>query len=355
MSEFTVFVINPGSTSTKIALFKNSTKVFSQTLAHEPAELSKFKSNWDQFDFRLDAIEKVLKTELSNVKKLDAVVGRGGLLKPVKRGTFLVNQEMLQDAKKGVQGDHISNTGCALAQKIAEQYGCSAYIVDPVSVDEFEAIARLSGHPLIERKSLSHSLNLRAAAFRAAHEQHVNIQDSCYIVAHLGGGISVAPVLAGRVIDVNDASNAGPFSPERSGTLPLTPLIDLCFSGKYDKREIKSMVMGNGGMKAYLNTSNLIEIESRIENGDEFALLVLQAMAYQIAKEIGAMAAVVRGKINSIILTGGLAKSENLVALISERISFLAPIKIYAGEYEMEAMAEGVLRILNKQEELQQY
>ena len=174
-------------------------------------------------------------------------------------------------------------------------------------------------------------------------------------MAHLGGGISVAPVLAGRVIDVNDASNAGPFSPERSGTLPLTPLIDLCFSGKYDKREIKSMVMGNGGMKAYLNTSNLIEIESRIENGDEFALLVLQAMAYQIAKEIGAMAAVVRGKINSIILTGGLAKSENLVALISERISFLAPIKIYAGEYEMEAMAEGVLRILNKQEELQQY
>jgi butyrate kinase len=286
---------------------------------------------------------------------LDAVVGRGGLLKPVNRGTFNVNSKMLEDARKGIQGEHVSNLGVALAHDIAQQYKCPAYTVDPVSVDEFEEVARISGHPLIVRHSLAHALNLRAAAIWAAQKAGKDPDHTNYIVAHLGGGISIAPVCSGRVIDVNDASSGGPFSPERSGDLPLQPFIDLCFSGQYTKDQMKKMVMGQGGMIAYLGTNDLEEVERRIDAGDAQALLIFNAMAYQIAKEIGAMATVLRGEIDGIVLTGGLAHSKRLVDEISGRVRFIAPVLNIPGELEMEAMLHGVLRVLSGEEEARTY
>ncbi len=348
---FTILVINPGSTSTKVALFENERNAAQENIQLTD-EITRLNL-WDQFDSRCHTVDSFLQKK--HVKELHAIVGRGGLLRPMSRGTFSINETMLNDARTGLQGQHASNLGCAMAFYFAQQWACPSFIVDPVCVDEMEPLARYSGHPLITRKSLSHALNIGAVTNKRAQEVHKKVKDTRFVVAHLGGGISVAAVKGGRIIDVNNAAADGPFSPERSGTLPMLQFVDVCFSGDYSKAEIKKMVMGEGGLKAYLGTAAVTVIEQRIQNGDEQAAEIFDAMCYQIAKEIAAMSSVLMGQVDNIILTGGLAHSQRLVNNIKSRTAFIAPLKIYPGEFEMEALALGALRVLSGEEEAIEY
>ncbi len=350
-----IITLNPGSTSTKVAVFKGTDLQAQEKLAHDIKELERFKNIWDQFDFRLRAIQSFLNRYDQLQGRVAGVVGRGGLFKPLKRGTYNVNKAMLQDAEKGVQGTHIANMGCALAQHIAEQYGCRAYVVDPVSVDEFNDIARLSGHPAIQRRALSHALNLRAATYWAAEKWAIDPVHHNFVVAHMGGGISIAAVEKDRIVDVNDASSDGPFSPERTGGLPLMPFIDLIFSHHYAQEKVERMVMGEGGLSAYLGTNDVQRVSAKVDQGDALATSVFHAMAYQIAKEIGCMATVLCGNVKGVILTGGLANSESLMQLVTSRIEFIAPVMILPGEFEMQAMAHGLYRVLSGKEKLRTY
>jgi butyrate kinase len=352
MNPHRILVVNPGSTSTKLAFFVDEERIEGTVLRHDVSELRKFDSVWDQFEFRLGLCRGWVQ---SHVETVSAVVGIGGLLRPVEGGTYLINDRMLADAKSNLQGEHPSNLGCALAAELAKQFGRPSYVVDPVSVDEFESLARYSGHPAIQRRSLSHALSIHAAARRAAQELDLPLSSSSFIIAHLGGGISIAPVLGGRIIDVNDASSDGPFSPERTGGLPLQQFISKCFSDERDEHEMRSLVMGKGGLIAYLGTNSVEEVEKRIERGVQAAREVLEAMAYQIAKEIGAMATVLRGGVSAIVLTGGLAGSQRLISLISDRIQFIAPLLVYADDDEMKALALGALRVLQGTEEAKEY
>ena len=348
-----ILVINPGSTSTKVALYEQDRQLALENIHHDKEDLSRFPRLWDQFEFRLSAINEFLAR--LKIDRLDAVVGRGGLLKPLQRGTYLVDQNMIGDARQGVQGEHVSNLGVALALEIATKYACPAYTVDPVSVDEVDDVARISGHPMIVRRSLAHTLNVRAAAHWAAQRAGIDPDKANFVVAHLGGGITVAAVKGDRMIDVSDASSAGPFSPERSGGLPLQPFIDLCFSGQYSKSQLQKMVMGEGGLIAYLGTSDVVQVESKIAQGDAQALLIFNAMAYQIAKEIGAMATVLCGLVDGVVLTGGLAHSQRLVDEIGRRVQFIAPVYSFPGELEMDAMVQGALRVMQGTEKIQTY
>jgi butyrate kinase len=279
----------------------------------------------------------------------------GGLLRPVRGGVYLVNQKMIDDARGNLQGEHASNLGCVMAYEISKRFSCPALVADPVSVDEFEPLAFYSGHPHIKRRPLSHALNIHATARRAARELNVNYNLSAFIICHLGGGISIAPVRNGMIIDVNDASSDGPFSPERTGGLPLQPFITLAMSGKYTEPELRKFVMGQGGLIAYLGTNSIEEIEKKIIQGDKTSEEVYEAMAYQIAKEIGAMATVLKGKVDAIVLTGGIANSKMLMTWISERVGFISKVLIYPGENEMKALAEAALRILNGEEIPKEY
>ncbi len=350
-----ILVINPGSTSTKVAIFEDENQVDLKVLRHSPEELSKFKTLWEQFDFRLKIILEFLNENGLRPTDFSAVVGIGGLLRPVKGGTYLVNEKMLEDARNNFQGEHPSNLGCALAYEIAKIGNVEAFTVDPVSVDEFEPLARYSGHPLIQRRSLSHALNIHATARLASEKIGKRYEEANFVVAHLGGGISVCPVKGGKIIDANDASSDGPFSPERTGGLPLQPFITLCFSGKYTEQEMRKLVMGKGGLVAYLGTNDASEIERRIKEGDAYAREVYEAMAYQIAKEIGAMATVLKGDVDAVVLTGGLANSKMLVDWITERVSFIAPVIVFPGEDEMRALAMGALRVLRGEEKAKEY
>jgi butyrate kinase len=351
-SQEIIIALNPGSTSTKIACYDADRKISGDTILHDQESLARYRSIWDQFSFRYQsAFEWVQRLNV----KLSAVVGIGGLLRPVPAGTYYVNKAMLADARANKQGSHSSNLGCAMAYELAQWYNCPAFVVDPVSVDEFTALARYSGHPLIERKSLSHALNLHAMARRAARDVGKEYESSSFVVAHLGGGISVAPVLNGKIIDANDASSDGPFSPERTGGLPLQQFIGLCFEGGRGENEMRSLVMGKGGLVAYLGTNSLNDVEKRCTDGDLRAVEVLDAMAYQIAKEIGAMATVLGGKADAVVLTGGMASSVRLVSKVADRVRFIARILTYPGEDEMLALAEGALRVLRHQEQAKEY
>jgi butyrate kinase len=350
-----ILVINPGSTSTKVALFEGKEKVILKTIEHQTSELGKFDRIIDQYDYRLNLILNWLKEEGFSTSSLRAVVGRGGLLRPMPGGTYLVTEKMIEDLKIGVQGEHASNLGGILAKGIADKEKINAYIVDPVAVDEFEDVARISGIPEIPRRSLLHALNIKAVSHRLAEEINKDLKDLNLIVAHLGGGISIAPVLKGRIIDVNNANEMGPFSPERTGGLPVGDLVKMCFSGKYTYKEIKTKIKGKGGLVGYLGTNDAKEVTKRIENGDEEAKLIFDAMAYQIGKEIGAMATVLNGDVNRIILTGGLAYSKLLTDKIKEMVEFIAPITIYPGGDEQEALNGGVLRVLEGKEEAKIY
>jgi len=347
---YKILVINPGSTSTKVALFENEIFLCEHKINHSSEQLRQYPNLWDQFDLRKKGIMAFLDKNNIKLGQLSAVVGRGGLLKAIPGGTYLVNEAMVEDARRGVQGEHASNLGCALAYNIAKEANISAYTVDPVSVDEFAPLARYSGHPSIQRRALAHTLNIHAVGRMAAEKLGVAYLQTNFIIAHLGGGISICPLNQGRIIDVNDASSSGPFSPERTGELPLQPFIKLCFSKNYTEQQMRKLVMGGGGLMAYLNTNSAEEIEKRIQQGDHYAREVYNAMAYQIAKEIGAMATVVNGDVRAIVISGGLAKSKILIDWIKQRVQFIAEVVVLPGEFEMEALANGVLRVLQGKE-----
>jgi butyrate kinase len=352
LTRHNILVVNPGSTTTKIALFEGESEISSEVLRHNDAALRACGDLWGQLEFRWEAMRSWTSRNAGNVSAVAAI---GGLFRPLQGCTYAVNERMLRDARANLQGEHASNLGCALASRLASEYGCKAYVVDPVSVDELEPLARYSGHPLIQRRSLSHALNIHAAARRAATQLGRPLEESALIIAHMGGGISVAPIRAGRIIDINDASSDGPFSPERTGGLPLQAFITLCFSGSFSERDMRTLVMGKGGLVAYLGTNSGLEVEERIRGGDGAAREVYQAMAYQIAKEIGGMAAVLGGDVHAVVLAGGLAASAMLVDWIKQRVKFIAPVLVFPGEDEMRALAQAVLRVLRGEVQALEY
>jgi butyrate kinase len=353
---YRVLTINPGSTSTKVALYEDEHPLFVETIHHSADEIAAFPRIASQYAFRRDAVLSLLDEHQIELDSLDAVVGRGGILRPVPSGTYRVNEKMLDELRHPKEREHASNLGALVADDVARRAGIPAFIVDPVCVDEFDDIARISGLPEIERRSLSHALNLKAAARRAAQELGKRYDEVNLVVVHLGGGISVSPHRRGRMVDVNQAlDGTGPFAPERAGGLPVGDVIRMCYSGKYTYEEMSKKIAGHGGLVAHLGTNDARQVERRIEEGDAHARLIYQAMAYQIAKEIGLMATVLKGNVDAIVLTGGLARSELLVDWIVERVEWIAPVMIYPGEDEMLAMAQGALRVLRGEEEALDY
>jgi len=349
--DYKILVVNPGSTSTKVALFSNEQLLFEKKIKHSNEELSIFHKIIDQYEFRLEIILNFLKEKGIDYSTLDAVVGRGGLLKPMASGSYRVNEKMLEDLRKGVGGEHASNLGGILASGIAKKFSIPAYLVDPVVIDEMKPIARISGMPEIPRVSILHALNQKAVARKAALDLGKNYEKANFVIAHLGGGISVGVHCKGKIIDVNNALNGeGPFTPERSGGVPVGALVELCFSGKFTKDEIMKKIKGKGGLVAYLNTNDVREVLNRIKQGDKKAKLILEAMAYQVAKEIGAGATVLKGQIDAIILTGGIAYANEFINMIRDRVSFLSLVMIYPGEEEMLALCNGTLRVLKGEE-----
>lgn len=346
-NNFNILVINPGSTSTKIAIYKNENIIIQDTIYHSNKSIAPFKDIIDQYDFRLNLILDFLKKQKFDLTDLDAIVGRGGLLRPLTSGTYKVNKKMLYDLKNAKYGEHASNLGAVLAYNIALNLSIPAYIVDPVVVDEMQEIARISGIPQLPRKSIFHALNQKAVARNAAQDLGKKYEESNMIVVHMGGGISIGIHYQGKVIDVNNALNGeGPFSPERSGTVPVKDLVQLCFSGKYSKNEIIKMIRGKGGIVAYLNTNNVEEVLANIKNGDDKSKIILEAMAYQIAKSIGEGATVLKGKVDAIVLTGGISHSNKVVEMIKDRVSFISLVMVYPGEEEMLSLCQGTLRVL---------
>jgi butyrate kinase len=355
--DYLILAINPGSTSTKVAIYYNSKLVKEKTLRHDVDDLKQFGGIIEQYDFRKQVILDFLNEHDYQLKDIDVFVGRGGMMKPLKNGgTYLVTKEMLKDLRSGEYGYHASNLGAILADGFAKEYNRLAYIVNPVCIDEFDDIARISGQKLIERRSLFHALNQKAIAIQYAKDVNKNYQDLNLIVCHLGGGISVGWHKNGRVVDCNNALGGdGPFSPERTGTIPTYPLVDLCFSGEYTKDEIKKLLVGQGGLVSYLGTNDARVIEKRIEDGDMEAKLHYDAMAYNVVKQIGSLYFVAKGQIDGILITGGIAYSEYFINYLKEHINPMLPIKVYPGEDEMRALAEGAMRVLLKQEKSQVY
>jgi butyrate kinase len=350
MENKTILAINPGSTSTKIAIFLGEKKLFGQNISHSAEELSPFPKIIDQHKFREKVILNFLKENKFDVTSLAAVVGRGGLLTPMASGTYLVNDEMV-DFLKHNKMEHASNLGALLAWDIAKLISVNAFIVDPVVVDEMTDIAKITGLPEIRRISIFHALNQKAAAREAAKKLGRPYQNCRLIVAHLGGGISIGAHLDGQVVDVNNALNGdGPFAPERAGSLPSWSLIELALSGKYDAATLKKMITGKGGIVAHLNINDMRKVEDLVKAGDRKATEVFEAMAYNVAKEIGALAAVLEGKVDAIVLTGGIAYDEYFIQLVRRRVEFLAPLIILPGEDEMTALTQGALRVLNGEE-----
>lgn len=354
---FQILVINPGSTSTKLAQFANDAPVFIETLRHSDAELAPFinASILAQLEFRLEKILASLRDHAVDLQHVDAVAGRGGLLKPLASGTYLVNDQMLDDLRRAERGEHASNLGAFLAEKLATQAQCPAFIVDPVSVDEWPPVARLSGLAGMERECLSHALNTKAIAKRFAREQGKVYRDLRLIVAHLGSGISISAHQNGRMIEVTNSREEGAFSTERAGSLPVMKLVELCYSGKYSRREIETKIFRQGGIYSYLGTKDLSEVLRRSAAHEERAQLVLAGLVYQCCKEIGAMAAVLAGRVDAILLTGGMVHALEVAESIKAQINWIAPVFVYPGEDEMRALAEGALRVLQDEEEALSY
>lgn len=354
---FQILIVNPGSTSTKLALFANEAVSFSETLRHSDSEMIRFNNQpmIAQLDFRLEKIAATLRAHNVDKQRVDAIVGRGGLLKPLNSGTYHVNDRMLEDLREAKRGDHASNLGAFIAHKLAAQSGCPAFIVDPVSVDEWPPVARLSGLAGMDRECLSHALNTKAIAKRFAREQERAYDDLRLIIAHLGSGISISAHENGKMIDVTNSREEGAFSTERAGSLPVMKLVELCYSDKFTRREIETKIFREGGIFSYLGTKDLDVVLRRIKSGDETARLIFDGLIYQIAKEIGAMAAVLSGKVDAILLTGGMAHAKEVVDDIQARIGWIAPVHVYPGEDEMRALDEGVLRVLRCEEKAREY
>lgn len=353
---YKLLIINPGSTSTKIGVYEGEKEILEETLRHSAEEILKYDTIFDQLDFRKEVILKVLKEKGIDINELDAVVGRGGMLKPIEGGTYEVNEAMVEDLKIGVQGSHASNLGGILSNEIAKEIGKRAFIVDPVVVDEMEDVARLSGVPELPRKSKFHALNQKAVAKRYAKEHNTSYEDVNLIVVHMGGGVSVGAHRKGRVIDVNNALDGdGPFSPERAGGVPSGELLEMCFSGKYSKEEVYKKLVGKGGFVAYANTNDARDLIKLSQEGDEKGSLIFNAFIYQIAKEIGSMAVVLDGEVDAIVLTGGIAYSDYVTNAINKKVKWIAPMVVYGGEDELLALAQGAIRVLDGVEEAKIY
>ncbi len=357
MEDFLILAINPGSTSTKIAVYQNSKSIFLKTIRHQAEEIARYAKISDQFHFRKDIILKELKDAEICVEQISAVVGRGGLVKPIESGVYEVNERLKEDLRIGILGEHASNLGGLIADDIAKSLpSAKAYIADPVVVDELQEVARVAGHPEFSRVSIFHALNQKAIARTYAKSLDKKYEELNIIVAHLGGGISVGAHLKGRVVDVNNALDGeGPFSPERSGTLPAGQLAKLCFSGKYTYDEVKKMITGKGGLVAHAGTNDAYEIEQKAKAGDAQAKLLQDAMAYDVAKWIGSMAAVLKGNVDGILLTGGIAHNPFLVDYVKDMVGFIAPVVVYPGEDEMMALAMNGLMALRHEVEIKEY
>ncbi len=345
-------IINPGSTSTKIGVFEDETLLFEETLRHSTEEIGKYASIVDQKDFRKKIITDLLAEREFDLKDLDVVVGRGGMLKPIPGGTYAVTDDLLNDLKIGVQGQHASNLGGILAREIADSIGVPSYIVDPVVVDELMPIARYSGVPELPRTSVFHALNQKAVAKRYAKEIGRPYESLRLIVVHMGGGVSVGAHMEGKVVDVFNALDGdGAFSPERAGAVPSGALIRMCFSGKYTEKEVYSKIVGKGGFNAYLGTNDMREVTRRADDGDDKAAEAKEAFLLQVSKDIGSMACVLNGKVDQIIVTGGIAYGADVVASLKERAGWIAPFTVYPGEDELLALAQGALRVMNGEEQ----
>lgn len=349
-------IINPGSTSTKIGVFEDETLLFEETLRHSTEEIAQYASIVDQKDFRKQIILDLLDKKNFDIKSLQVVVGRGGMLKPIPGGTYAVSDELLHDLKIGVQGQHASNLGGILAREIGDSIGVPSFIVDPVVVDELIPIARYSGVPELPRTSVFHALNQKAVAKRFAKEQGKAYDSLNLIVVHMGGGVSVGAHEKGNVIDVFNALDGdGAFSPERAGAVPSGALVKLCYSGKYTEKEVYKKIVGGGGFNAYLNTNDMRDVEKLVEGGDKNAEEIRDAFIFQVAKNIGSMSCVLKGKVDQIIMTGGIAYDKQVIAGLKERVGFIAPVTVYPGEDELLALAQGALRVLNKEEAAKEY
>ena len=349
-------IINPGSTSTKIGVFEDETLLFEETLRHSTEEISQYASIVDQKDFRKKIITDLLAEKNFDVKELGVVVGRGGMLKPIPGGTYAVTDELLHDLKIGKQGQHASNLGGILAREIGDEIGVPSFIVDPVVVDELEDVARFSGVPELPRTSVFHALNQKAVAKRYAKETGKPYDTLRLIVVHMGGGVSVGAHLNGRIVDVFNALDGdGAFSPERAGAVPSGALIKMCFSGQYTEKEVYSKIVGKGGFNAYLGTNDMRTVNKMVDEGDTKAAEVREAFMYQIAKDMGSMACVLEGKVDQIIVTGGIAYNQLVIDYLKEKAGFIAPFTVYPGEDELLALVQGALRVLNGEEKAMEY
>jgi len=345
---YKILSVNPGSTSTKFAVYEDETLVSLHTIRHSVEDLMPFKTLFDQYEFRKNLMLDKLKSDGIDLSDLSAVVGRGGIIRPVESGVYEVNEKLISDLKSTHNAEHASNLGGIIAHEIASSIpDCKAFIADPVVVDELEDVARISGLPEMPRISMFHALNHKAIARKYAAANGTTYEKLKLVIAHLGGGISVAAHLYGKVIDTNQGLDGyGPFSPERAGTLDAGQLVNLCFDGKYTQAEIRKLLVGNGGLMAHLGVNEELIAEKRVTDGDQYASLILKAMAYNVAKEIGAMLAVLKGEADAVILTGGIAHSQFIVEYIKKMISPLAKVAVYPGEDEMEALAMSGLRVL---------
>jgi butyrate kinase len=355
---YTLLTINPGSTSTKLGLYHSDQsmhlkEIFSQDIDHNFHALKNYRLPIDQLEFRLNHIQAFIKK--STIKRIDCIVSRGGLVRPLKTGSYEINQKMIDDLTANRFGSHVSNLSPLLAKRLAEQFHCPAIIVDPVAVDEFISLAYYSGFKPIKRRSQLHALNIRAIMLLACHDLNLQLDKVNFIVAHLGGGITIAAVRNGRMIDVNNALDGGPFSPNRAGSLPTTQLVDLCFSGQYKSAsELNRILTSQAGLLSYLGTADGREIVKRITAGDKKAKEAFKAMAYQISKEIGAMATTLLGNVSAILITGGLARNP-LLKWIRTSTEWIAPIHVYPGSHEQEALAKAGARFLAGKETLKTY
>jgi len=352
-----ILIINPGSTSTKFAVYQSGKIQLEKTLRHSDKDLSKYPTVPEQYHFRSHLINNSLIENKQNISSFNGIIGRGGLLKPMAGGIYQINNRMLHDLNQSIFGEHASNLGAIIANDLSLKAKCPAFIADPVVVDEMGELAKISGIKDIQRRSIFHALNQKAVARKIAWQLNKSYKDSNLIIAHLGGGISVGAHQQGLVIDVNNALDGdGPFSPERSGSLPMGSLVDMCFSGKFSIQEVKQKLKGKGGLVSYLNTNDAYEVQKRVGAGDSYARLIYQAMAYQVSKSIGEMAVVLKGQVDAIVLTGGIAHDEKYFSTwIKDHTSFIAPVYIFPGEDELQALHDICIQALSGELTIKQY
>lgn len=352
--KFRVLAINPGSTSTKVAVYDNENLIMSESIAHSSEELSKYKCNMDQLEMRTEAIEKLLEEKGIDVKSLNAVVGRGGALPPVKSGAYRVNDLMIDTLKNRPVLDHASNLGAVIAKSIADSVGIDSFIYDSISVDEMSDVARISGLKEFERTSMGHALNTRAMALKYAKDKGLDYKSLNLIVAHVGGGATVYLHEHGQMSDMI-SDDEGPFSPDRSGRVPCIALIEECYANNFSLYDMKKKIRGKGGIYSYLNTNDIRKVEEMISDGDKYAEMVYDAMVYQMAKAIGEMATVVDGDVDAIIVTGGIAHSKMFTSKLKKKVGFISHVEIMPGENEMESLAFGALRVLKGEETAREF